>query len=120
MQSTLGFAAGRYFSNITFGGESRKKGTKVITGTPFYSIPTLALSDAFQLDIVDSFKTSLKSIAWMDHKSAKAAAEKADALAVKVGYPLSPDTTDAHSIWAYYYLVTIDENDFFGNVLGAE
>jgi endothelin-converting enzyme len=56
----------------------------------------------------------------MDHKSAKAAAEKADALAVKVGYPLSPDTTDAHSIWAYYYLVTIDENDFFGNVLGAE
>lgn len=28
----MGFAAGRYFSNVTLGGESREKGTKVITG----------------------------------------------------------------------------------------
>jgi endothelin-converting enzyme len=32
VEQTLGFAAGRYFSNITFGGDSRKKGVKVITG----------------------------------------------------------------------------------------
>ena len=32
VESTLGFAAGRYFVNETFGGESREKGTKVITG----------------------------------------------------------------------------------------
>lgn len=32
VEGTLGFAAGRYFVNATFGGESREKGTKVITG----------------------------------------------------------------------------------------
>lgn len=31
-QNTMGFAAGRYFSNVTFGGDSKEKGTKVITG----------------------------------------------------------------------------------------
>jgi endothelin-converting enzyme len=33
VEANLGFAAGRYFVNETFGGESREKGTKVITGT---------------------------------------------------------------------------------------
>lgn len=32
VEDYLGFAAGRYFVNETFGGESRDKGTKVITG----------------------------------------------------------------------------------------
>jgi endothelin-converting enzyme len=32
VERALGFAAGRYFVNTTFGGESRKKGTKVING----------------------------------------------------------------------------------------
>ena len=32
VEATLGFASGRYFVNETFGGESRDKGTKVITG----------------------------------------------------------------------------------------
>lgn len=32
LQTNLGFAAGRYFANVTFGGDSREKGTKVITG----------------------------------------------------------------------------------------
>lgn len=32
VESTLGFASGRYFANQTFGGESREKGTRVITG----------------------------------------------------------------------------------------
>ena len=36
VESTLGFAAGRYFVNETFGGESREKGTKVITGEIYY------------------------------------------------------------------------------------
>lgn len=31
VEAALGFAAGRYFVNETFGGESRKKGTAVIT-----------------------------------------------------------------------------------------
>ena len=32
VEDTLGFAAGRFFVNETFGGESREKGIKVITG----------------------------------------------------------------------------------------
>ena len=32
VEETLGFAAGRFFVNATFGGDSREKGTKVITG----------------------------------------------------------------------------------------
>jgi endothelin-converting enzyme len=32
VEHALGFAAGRYFVNMTFGGESRKKATKVING----------------------------------------------------------------------------------------
>lgn len=58
VESALGFAAGRYFVKEVFGGESREKGTKVIT------------------DIVDAFKKSLGSISWMDQESAEAAAEK--------------------------------------------
>ncbi len=41
VEETLGFAAGRYFVNATFGGESREKGTKVITGSSY--------SEKFQL-----------------------------------------------------------------------
>lgn len=35
VEQSLGFAAGRYFVNETFGGDSREKGTKVITGNCF-------------------------------------------------------------------------------------
>jgi len=31
-EEVLGFAAGRYFVNVTFGGDSKEKGTKVISG----------------------------------------------------------------------------------------
>jgi hypothetical protein len=55
----------------------------------------------------------------MDKESADAASQKADKLAVKVGYPLSPDTRNARSIAYYYYLVKIDEKNFFGNILSA-
>lgn len=58
VEETLGFAAGRFFANKTFGGDSRAKGIKIIT------------------DIVDAFKVSLRAIDWMDEKSANAAAEK--------------------------------------------
>ncbi|KAG7086631.1 hypothetical protein E1B28_002573 [Marasmius oreades] len=101
VEETLGFAAGRYFVNETFAGESKQKGTKVIN------------------DIVRAFEKSLKKVDWMDEKSAKAAAEKAEAIRVKVGYPLSPDTTDARSIAFYYRLVKIDDDKFFGNMISS-
>ncbi|KAF5370302.1 hypothetical protein D9758_006925 [Tetrapyrgos nigripes] len=101
VEEKLGFAAGRYFVNETFTGESREKGTKVIT------------------DIVKSFQRSLQDIDWMDEKSAKAASQKAEAIRVKVGFPLSPDTRDPASIANYYRLVQGDEDKFFENVLSA-
>ncbi|KAF8969921.1 hypothetical protein BDZ97DRAFT_1793392 [Flammula alnicola] len=101
VEDALGFAAGRYFVNETFGGDSREKGTKVIT------------------DIVQSFKASLSHIDWMDKESAEAAAQKADAIRVKVGFPLSPDTRNPRSIATYYNLVKSDETDFFGNILSS-
>ncbi|KAJ3821178.1 Metalloprotease [Lentinula raphanica] len=101
VEQALGFAAGRYFVNETFSGESKEKGTKVIT------------------DIVKAFQRSLKGIDWMDNKSAKAASDKAQAIRVKVGYPLSPDTTNPTSIANYYAKVTGDKDTFFENVLSA-
>lgn len=101
VEDTLGFAVGRYFVNETFGGDSRTQGTKVIT------------------DIVNSFKASLGHIDWMDKTSAHAAAEKADAIRVKVGYPLSPDTKNPTSIERYYSGVNVDDVNFFENMISA-
>ncbi|KAF5324773.1 hypothetical protein D9611_004556 [Ephemerocybe angulata] len=101
VEETLGFAAGRYFVNETFAGESKQKGTKIMK------------------DIVNSFKESLKDLDWMDEKSAKAAAEKADAIRIKVGYPLSPDTLNPRSIAFYYRTVKIDQSKFLDNMLSA-
>jgi len=100
-EAALGFAVGRYFVNETFSGGSKEKGTKVIT------------------DIVRTFKASLDKLEWMDHKSAVAAAEKADNIRVKVGFPLSPDTNQARSIANYYNLVKINDDDFFKNMISA-
>ncbi|KAJ7871420.1 hypothetical protein B0H14DRAFT_2724026 [Mycena olivaceomarginata] len=101
VEQNLGFAVGRYFVNETFGGDSREKGTKVIT------------------DIVDAFKASLPNVPWLDKTSADAAAEKADAIRVKVGYPISPDTRDPASILRYYRDVTVKEDSYFENILSA-
>ncbi|KAJ6500490.1 hypothetical protein C8R45DRAFT_70983 [Mycena sanguinolenta] len=101
VEQSLGFAAGRYFVNETFGGDSREKGTKVIT------------------DIVAAFKASLPNVPWLDKISADAAADKADAIRVKVGYPISPDTRDPASILRYYRDVNVDEDTYFENVLSA-
>ena len=58
VEEAMGFAAGRYFANETFGGDSREKGESVI------------------FDIIKAFKHSLEDLEWMDEKSAKAAEKK--------------------------------------------
>ena len=75
VENALGFAAGRYFVNETFGGESREKGTKVITGELLLFLYVLTVNP-FLSDIIGSFKASLPHIKWMDEESARAAAEK--------------------------------------------
>ena len=44
---------------------------------------------------------------------------QADAIRVKVGFPLSPDTRNPRSIAAYYNRVTVHETTFFENMLSA-
>ncbi|KAI0748278.1 Metalloprotease [Daedaleopsis nitida] len=100
-ESAMGFALGRYFVREKFGGASREKATKVIT------------------DIIDAFKKSLHKLDWMDQESATAAAQKADALRVKVGYPLSPNTEDPRSLANWYARVKISPDVFFENMLSA-
>ncbi|KAH8829537.1 endothelin-converting enzyme 1 [Flagelloscypha sp. PMI_526] len=91
VEDNLGMAAGRYFVNETFAGDSKEKGTKVITG----------------------------HLEWMDKASADAAAEKAKTIQVKVGYPSSPDTKDPYSLLRYYYLNSVHPEKFFENILSA-
>jgi endothelin-converting enzyme len=55
----------------------------------------------------------------MDEESAHKAAEKAEALHVKVGFPLSPDTRDPRSLVSYYTLVKVHVDTFFENMLSA-
>lgn len=45
---------------------------------------------------------------------------QADAIRVKVGFPLSPNTRSAGAIAAYYSLVRIDKDKFFENILSSE
>jgi len=101
VDTALGFATGRYFVNQTFPGESRDKAIKVID------------------NIIEAFKSSLRRIEWMDEESAHKAAEKAEALHVKVGFPLSPDTRDPRSLVSYYTLVKVHVDTFFENMLSA-
>ncbi|KAG1748986.1 Metalloprotease [Suillus paluster] len=70
-------------------------------------------------DIIDAFEKSLRRIEWMDEESARKAAEKAEALHVKVGFPLSPDTRDPRSLVSYYTLVKVHVDTFFENMLSA-
>jgi endothelin-converting enzyme len=58
VEEAMGFAAGRYFANETFGGDSRQKGERVI------------------FDIIKAFEHSLEDIEWMDKESAEAAKRK--------------------------------------------
>lgn len=57
----------------------------------------------------------------MDETSAKAAQKKAKAIIPKVGYPLSPNTSDPYSLSRWYSAggvpLVIKADDFFSNVL---
>ena len=67
--SALGFALGAMFVHKVFHGESKKEAQKMID-----SIKT-------------AFETRLKSLAWMDQETQKAALIKAQAITDMIGYP---------------------------------
>ncbi|VDC06015.1 unnamed protein product [Peniophora sp. CBMAI 1063] len=102
VDSALGFGAGHFFVSETFSPDARARGEHIISS------------------IIESFKTSLKSVEWMDKESAKKAGEKADKLRIKVGYPTSPDTLSARALLNYYSLVKVDERTYFDNMLSAD
>ncbi|CUA72481.1 hypothetical protein RSOLAG22IIIB_01151 [Rhizoctonia solani] len=101
VEEALGFAAGRFYVQKAFGGDSRKKAESVIT------------------NVIGAFKNSLKNVEWMDKESSKAAYEKATAIRIKVGYPTSPNTTSDASIASYYGALKISNDEFFENMLSA-
>jgi endothelin-converting enzyme len=77
VEGSLGFAAGRYFVQKTFGGNSKNKAMKVISGGLCNQFPfNMLMHFFFSADIVKAFKQSIKHIDWMDEVSSRAAAEK--------------------------------------------
>ncbi|KLT43173.1 putative Endothelin-converting enzyme 1 [Cutaneotrichosporon oleaginosum] len=102
VDSIVGFIAGREFVQASFSPEAKADGEHIINS------------------IVEAFYDKLPRIMWMDEKSAAAAQKKAKAIIPKVGYPLSPNTTDPNSIRDWYQNVQIVADDYFGNVLGSE
>jgi endothelin-converting enzyme len=78
VEDSLGFAAGRYFVQKTFGGNSKNKAMKVISGglcNQYFNLPADARF-SLSTGIVKAFKQSIEHIDWMDEVSSKAAAEK--------------------------------------------
>jgi endothelin-converting enzyme len=102
VDNLVGFIAGREFVQAAFSPEAKADGEHIINS------------------IVQAFYDKLPRIMWMDEKSAMAAQKKAKAIIPKVGYPLSPNTTDPNSIRDWYQNVQIVADDYFGNVLGSE
>lgn len=94
----LGLIGGAEFVSRTFGGSSKEQAEEVI------------------YNIIDAFKRRLKTLSWMDKKSAAAAAEKADNMFVKIGYPTTPDVTSPISLRNWYSRLKIGD-DFFANTL---
>lgn len=136
-ENALGFAAGKYFVNETFGGDSRKKGTKVITGRAFcndkyafYVISHCLHRHRGQFQgFTRPHRLDGQGISWSCCTEGMIAitspgletdpSYQADAIRIKVGYPTSPDTLNPRSILNYYNLVKTDKQDFLGNVLSA-
>lgn len=101
LNAALGFMAGRYFVQEAFKGDSKKRVEEII-----YSV-------------IDAFKARLPDLDWIDAKTRKKAQEKADAIRVMVGYPASPNTTDAVSVASFYADLSVDPSNYFSNRLAS-
>lgn len=102
LSSALGFSAGRFFVQDAFPGDSKAKASEIIHA------------------ILGAFKDRLPELEWLDDATRKAAAEKADAFDIKVGYPKYPDTESPEAIARYYAInLPVEKADYFGNVLRA-
>lgn len=100
LDRSLGISVGRYFVQEAFPGESKSYAEEVIRG------------------VIQAFQDRLPHRSWLDAETREKAKEKVEAIEYKIGYPLSPDTTKAEAIRAYYQLnQPVRAEDFFGNVV---
>lgn len=99
VSSVLGHLVGAEFIKTQFAGESKTKAESIIYG------------------IIDEFKTSLKTLDWMDKRSRAAAIKKAEAITPKVGYPLYPDHHSPLALQRFYSRSPVEAGDFFGDVV---
>ncbi|PWN44245.1 zincin [Ceraceosorus guamensis] len=98
LNSVLGFLAGRYFVRDSFPQQSKDKAESIID------------------DIIKAFKSRLPELDWLDPKTRRKAEAKADAVKVKVGWPTSPNTTNAIAMEAFYADLDIKPGEYLGNV----
>lgn len=72
--------------------------------------------------LVENIRSSLVDIlnnaAWMDKNTKKAAVDKAKAIVAHIAYP--KDLTNKRNLKDYYEALTLDENEFFMNVLRVQ
>lgn len=94
----LGLLAGHFYLKDAFSSRARTIASNIIDS------------------IIQAFKSRLPELAWLDPKTRSKAEVKANAIRIKVGWPLSPNTTDASAIQEYYKDLSVDKSDYFGNV----
>lgn len=94
----LGYLSGHFYVQEAFSIRARNIATSIIDS------------------IIGAFKSRLPELDWLDPKTRRKAEVKADAVKIKVGWPLSPNTTDAIAIEKYYADLKVDKKDYYGNV----
>lgn len=102
LNAALGFMAGRYFVREAFKGDSKKRVEEIIHS------------------VIRAFKSRLPELDWLDEKTRKKAEEKADAIRVMVGFPSTPNTTDAVSVANFYSDLDVDPSNYFANRLASK
>jgi len=95
VDSIMGFAAGKFFVDVMFPGDSKK------------------VAEDMTNSIIESFKRRIEALDWLDDKTRAGALEKMNALLKKIGYP--EFIKSQKELWDYYADLLIIKGDFFGN-----
>jgi predicted metalloendopeptidase len=98
----LGYLTGHFYVQEAFSNRARAIASDIID------------------NIISSFKARLPELDWLDPKTRGKAIVKADAIRIKVGWPLSPNTTDGDAIQKHYEDLKVDAKDYFGNVARSD
>lgn len=101
LDDALGFMAGRFFVQSELSRESIEQVTDMVE------------------TVRKAFTRRLKQLDWLDDETRRAAKAKADAIAVKVGYPTQPNTLRAGSIREWYRDLNVSPDDYYANEMAA-